>query len=151
VLVLSGSYAFDREKFSRQSFEFGEGLVGRAALEKDMIYIDDLPPGYMKIRSGLGENAPSSLLLIPVILDNKVLGVIEMASLGEIPDYQAHFMRQLADALASTLAKVKANLQNRKLFEQSRKQAEELASQEQAYIRREERLQKEIDRLKKKD
>lgn len=149
-LVLSGSYAFDREKFTQKSYEFGEGLVGRTAMEKDLIYINELPQTYMKIRSGLGEDIPSSLLLIPVILDNKVLGVIEMASLGEIPAYQAEFMRQLADALASTLAKVKANLQNRVLFEQSRKQAEELASQEQAYIRREEELQKEIDRLKKK-
>ncbi len=149
-LSLSGSYAFDREKFMHRSFEFGEGLVGRAAMEKDLIYITDLPPGYMKIRSGLGEDVPSCLLLIPVILDNKVLGVIELASLGEIPSYQAGFIQQLADALASTLAKVQANLQNRELFEQSRKQAEELASQEQAYIRREERLQKEIDRLKKK-
>jgi HAMP domain-containing protein len=149
-LVLSGSYAFDREKFTRQTYEFGEGLVGRAALEKDLIYITELPPDYMKIRSGLGEDMPSSLLLVPVILDNKVLGVIEMASLGEIPAYQAGFMQQLADALASTLTKVKANLQNRALFEQSMKQAEALASQEQEYIRREEGLQKEIDRLKKK-
>lgn len=147
-LVLSGSYAFDREKFIQQSFEFGEGLVGRAAMEKDLIYLSDLPPGYMKIRSGLGEDVPSCLLLIPVILDGNVLGVIELASLGEIPAYQAGFLQQLADALASTLAKVKANLQNRELFEQSRKQTEELASQEQAYIEREEGLLKEIERLK---
>jgi len=125
-----------------RSFEFGEGLVGRAAMEKDLIYITDLPPGYMKIRSGLGEGVPSCLLLIPVILDNKVLGVIELASLGEIPADQAGFIQQLADALASTLAKVQANLKNREFFEQSRKQAEELASQEQAYIRREVELQK---------
>lgn len=148
ILQLTGSFAFDRAKFSHLSFEFGEGLVGRAAMEKDLIYVNDLPPGYMKIRSGLGEGVPSSLLLIPVILDNKVLGVVELASLGEIPAYQREFIRQLADALASTLAKVKANLKNKELFEQTKKQAEELASQEQAYIQREERLLKEIEVLK---
>ncbi len=163
-LQLIGSYAFDREKFIHQSFEFGEGLVGRAAMEKDLIYITDLPPGYMKIRSGLGEDVPSSLLLVPVILDSNVLGVIELASLGEIPAFQAGFILQLADALATTIAKVKANQKNRELLEQSRKQAEALASQElvfrqnleklekaaHAHLIKDEKLLKEIEALKNK-
>jgi methyl-accepting chemotaxis protein len=162
-LELTGSYAFDREKYIHLSFEFGEGLVGRAALEKEVIYVTDLPPDYIKIRSGLGEDVPSSILLVPVMLDNNVLGVIELASLGEIPAHQAEFIRQLGDALATTLAKVKANLQNRELFEQTKKQAEALASQEQVFRQnletlekaqqasslREEKLKKEIERLKK--
>lgn len=161
-LQLTGSYAFDREKFVHKSFELGEGLVGRAALEKDIIYVNDLPQGYMKIRSGLGEDLPASLLLVPVILDNNVLGVIELGSLGEIPAFQAGFIQQLADAMATTIAKVKANQKNRELFEQSSLQAEELASQEmvfrkkletlekevQAHLMKEEQLQKEIEGLK---
>jgi len=162
-LVLTGSFAFDREKYVSRTFEFGEGLVGRAAMEKELIYITDLPPGYMKIRSGLGEDIPSSLLLIPVILDERVLGVMELASLGEIPAYQAGFIQQLADALATTLAKIQANLKNRELFEQTRRQAEKLASQElvfrqnleqlekaeQEHLQKEEMLKKEIELLKK--
>ncbi|MCK5137494.1 MAG: GAF domain-containing protein [Bacteroidales bacterium] len=163
VLELFGSYAFDREKYIHQSFEFGEGLVGRAAVEKEVIYVTDLPLDYIKIRSGLGEDVPSSILLVPVMLDNNVLGVIELASLGEMPAYQIEFIGQLGDALATTLAKVKANLQNRKLFEQTKKQAEELASQEKVfrqnmemlekaqdeYVLREEELLKEIETLRK--
>ena len=163
VLELTGSYAFDREKHVQRSFEFGEGLVGRTALEKEVILVTDLPPDYIKIRSGLGEDAPASLLLVPVLLDDYVLGVIEMASLGEIPEHQAEFVRQLGDALATTLAKVKANLQSRELFEQTKKQAEALASQEKVFRQnlerlekaqreaavREEQLKKEIERMKK--
>ena len=162
-LELAGSYAFDREKYIHQSFEFGEGLVGRAALEKEVIYVTDLPPEYIKIRSGLGEDVPSSILLVPVLLDNNVLGVIELASLGEMPAHQVAFIQQLGDALATTLAKVKANLKNRELFEQTKKQAEALSSQEkvfrqnleklekaqQASSLREKKLQKEIERLRK--
>lgn len=122
-LTISGSYAFDREKLIDRSFKFGEGLVGRAAVEKDLIFVSDLPRDYMKIRSGLGEDTPSSILLVPVVLDQQVLGVMELASLGVMPAYQIDFIRQLADALATTLAKVKANLQNRKLFEQTKNQA----------------------------
>ena len=163
ILEMFGSYAFDREKYIQQSFELGEGLVGRAALEKEPVYVTDLPPDYIRIRSGLGEEAPSSIFLVPVLLDNQVLGVIELASLGEIPSYQRAFIRQLGDALATTLAKVKANLKTRILFEQTRKQAEKLASQEKVfkqqleqmektmneYTGREEKLLKEIESLRK--
>ncbi len=141
-MELSGSYAFDREKYVYRSFQFGEGLVGRSALEKEVIYITDLPADYVKIRSGLGEDVPSSVLLIPIMLDNNVLGVIEMASLGEIPGHQIEFIRQLGNALATTLAKVKANLQTRKLFEQTKKQAEELSSQEKVFKQKMEQLEK---------
>jgi len=142
LLELYGSYAFDREKYVHRSFYFGEGLVGRAAVEKELIYVTDLPPDYIKIRSGLGEDVPSSILLTPVMLDNNVLGVIELASLGEIPHHQIEFIRQLGDALATTLAKVKANLQAKKLFEQTKKQAEELASQEKVFKQNMEQLEK---------
>ena len=162
-LEVSGSYAYDREKQIDRSFRFGEGLVGRAAVEKELIYVSDLPPDYMKIRSGLGEDAPSSILFVPVILDQQVLGVMELASLGEMPGHQIDFIRQLADALATTLAKVKANLQNRRLFEQTKKQAEALASQEKVFkenmvqlekalessLAKEAELQKEIEKLRK--
>jgi len=162
-LTISGSYAFDREKLIDRAFKFGEGLVGRAAVEKDLIFLSDLPQDYMKIRSGLGEDTPSSILLVPVVLDQQVLGVMELASLGEMPAYQIDFIRLLADALATTLAKVKANLQNRKLFEQTKKQAEAFASQEKVFKEkmvqlekalesssaRETALSKEIEKLRK--
>jgi len=162
-LEVCGSYAFDREKFIHPSFRFGEGLAGRAAVEREPIYITDLPPDYMKIRSGLGEDVPSSILLVPVMLDNNVLGVIELASLGEIPSHQVDFVCQLAEALATTLAKVQANLRTKILFEQTKKQAEELASQENVFKQnmqelekaqrksasREATLQKEIESLRK--
>lgn len=162
-LEVCGSFAFDREKFIHRSFRFGEGLPGRAALEREAIYITDLPPDFMKIRSGLGENVPSSVLLVPVMLDNNVLGVIELASLGEIPSHQVDFVSKLAEALATTLAKVQANLRTKILFEQTKKQAEELSSQENVFRQnmqalekakeksaaREAALQKEIESLRK--
>jgi HAMP domain-containing protein len=142
ILEDCGSYAFDREKFIHRTFRFGEGLAGRAAVEKEPIYVTDLPPDYMKIRSGLGEDVPSSILLVPVMLDNNVLGVIELASLGEIPSHQADFVCLLAEALATTLAKVQANLRTKILFEQTKKQAEELASQENVFRRNMQELEK---------
>ena len=110
VLEFTGSYAFDREKHLGGSIRFGEGLVGRAAVEKSPVFISDLPPDYMRIGSGLGGALPSSLLLVPVILDERVLGVMELASLADLPSYQVEFCRQLGDALAVTLSKIDANI-----------------------------------------
>jgi len=80
-----------------------------------------------------------------------VLGVIELASLGEIPIYQIDFIRQLADALATTLAKVKANMQNRRLFEQTKNQAETFASRESVYRKNVEQLEKACERALQKE
>jgi hypothetical protein len=151
VLEMSGTFAFDREKEISRSFRFGEGLVGRAAVEKELIYLSDLPEDYMKIRSGLGEDVPSSILLVPVLLDQQVMGVMELASLGEMPSHQIEFIRQLADALATTLAKVKANLRTRKLFEQTKKQAEALASQEKVYRENMVQLEKDYEAARAKE
>lgn len=142
IFVASGSYAFDREKFIDRTFMPGEGLIGRAALEREIVQVNDLPADYISIRSGLGESAPASLLLVPVLLDNQVLAVMELASLGKIPGHQVDFIRQLADAAATTLSKIKANLQTRKLFEQSREQAEALAAQEKESRQNMERLER---------
>jgi len=138
LLELRGCYAFDRHKHSDTTFEFGEGLVGRAAMEKDLIYLTDLPAGTIKIRSGLGEDVPTSLLLVPLLVDNQVTGVIELASLDVFPDYQIEFLRQLAEALATTLAKVKANLRTRVHTEAYRE-----------FHKREQELLDEIQRLRK--
>ena len=77
--------------------------------------------------------------------------MIELASLGEIPIHQIDFIRQLADALATTLAKVKANMQNRRLFEQTKNQAEALASQETVYRKNVEQLEKACERALQKE
>ena len=151
LLEISGSYAFDREKKLHGSFRFGEGLVGRAATELEPIYITDLPADYLKIRSGLGEETPASILLVPVVLDRQVMGVIELASLGTIPGYQIEFIRLLASALATTLAKVKANLQNTRLFEQTKKQAEKLISQEEVFKEKLAQLEKAQEQARNKE
>ncbi len=150
VLEMYGSYAYDRQKHTSSSFAFGEGLVGRAAEEKEPVYITDLPPGYIRIRSGLGEDAPSSLLLVPLLVDQQVVGVIELASLGEIPSHQREFIAQLGEALATTIARVRATRQMRLLFEQTTRQAEKFSHREQMFRQQVEQLEKELEALRKK-
>jgi putative methionine-R-sulfoxide reductase with GAF domain len=105
MLQLTGAYAFDREKQAHKTFGPGEGLAGRCAIEKQTILITDVPPDYIRIRSGLGENRPSAILLVPIIYDEDVLGVIELATFSEIEPYKVSFLESLARSSAPVLSK----------------------------------------------
>ncbi|MFZ5940407.1 MAG: GAF domain-containing protein [Bacteroidota bacterium] len=130
VLRMTGCYAFDREKHLHREFLFGEGLVGRAAVEKELIYLTELPGSYLRIRSGLGEDQPVSLLLVPLLQSGDVLGVIELASFSEIPGYKQKFALSLGESTGSVISKVYINLQTNRLLLQSRQQTEEMAQRE---------------------
>lgn len=163
VLELTGSYAFDRKKELEKRFKFGEGLVGRCAIEKDSIIITDIPEDYIRIRSGLGEDKPATLILVPVLLDEQVLGVIELASFNEVPDYKINFIKSLSTSIAASVTKVKVNISTAKLLQQSRYQSEELVSREEEmhlgieklkttqeqFAKREAQLLAEVEKLKK--
>jgi hypothetical protein len=109
VLRLTGAYAFDRHKHVARSFRFGEGLVGRCAIEKETIEITDVPPDYIQIRSGMGEDLPAMLLLVPVLMDQQALGVIEIASFQMIPAHKIEFLRSLSNTVASVLIRRNAS------------------------------------------
>ncbi|HET8860173.1 GAF domain-containing protein [Marivirga sp.] len=80
IISLFASYAFVLPESQTISYEFGEGLAGQVAKEKKLINISDIPKGYIKILSGLGESDPAHLLLCPIMKDEKILGVAEIAS-----------------------------------------------------------------------
>lgn len=83
MVKLTASYAMNIPGSKEVIFEFGEGLVGQVARDQKMLYLDKIPEGYIKIVSGLGQAAPKYLLIMPVVDNNKLQGVIEIA--GFVP------------------------------------------------------------------
>jgi putative methionine-R-sulfoxide reductase with GAF domain len=80
IITLFAAYAFVLPESQTVSYEFGEGLAGQVAKERRMINISDIPKGYIKILSGLGESNPAHLIICPIMKDEKLLGVAEIAS-----------------------------------------------------------------------
>ncbi|PKP12023.1 MAG: hypothetical protein CVU09_00550 [Bacteroidetes bacterium HGW-Bacteroidetes-4] len=141
ALELKSAIAYGRDKYLRKRVNVGEELVGRCAFEKKTIYMTDIPEDYIQITSGMGTANPTALLLVPLILNDEIFGVIELASFHEIEKYRIEFVEKLGESIASTIATVRVNEKTNKLLEQSKGQAEELAAQEEEMRQNLEELQ----------
>lgn len=160
-LDLMSAYAYNREKFIKKRIQLGEGLVGGAAVEKYTIHMTELPEEYIEIESGLGGANPNSLLIIPLKLEDAVLGVIEIASFNKFKKHEIELVERIGESIASTLSTAKINTRTAELLEQSRIQTQEMQEQDEEMrqnmeemvaaqedsLRREEELKKEVEEL----
>jgi hypothetical protein len=103
ILDLMACYAFERKKFLTKQVEPGEGLVGQCFLEGERIYLKEVPPDYVAITSGLGGAKPKSLLLVPMKLNDKIYGVIELATFTSYQDFEIEVVEKLAECIESTI------------------------------------------------
>ncbi len=140
-LELTAAYAYGHEKKKQKHIYLGEGLVGTVAVEKETIYMTDIPESYITISSGLGGSSPRSLLIVPMTVEDEVIGVVELASFNLLKTYEIEFVENLSKNIASSLSITRINQRTAFLFEQSQRQAELMKVQEEEMRQNFEELQ----------
>src|SRR5688500_6899005 len=140
TLRLIASYGYKKRKNLSNEFQLGEGLVGQAAVEKMPIVVKNAPDDYVKITSGLGEGEPVNIIDLPVLFEDQVLGVIELASFEPYSEIHLTFLEQLMETIGVVLNTLIANLRTEELLQQSQSLTQELQSQSEELQSRQEEL-----------
>ncbi len=149
-LRMTASYAFTQRKSLKTTFDFGESLVGQAALEKEAIVLSSIPRDYISVSSGLGERKPKNILVQPFIIDGEVKGVIEIGSFKPFNDNQLELVRSVGENIAITTNSSLDREKMRDLLEESQRQSEELLKQQEKLKIQSKELQMANDDLESK-
>ncbi|MFG2754746.1 HAMP domain-containing protein [Streptomyces xanthophaeus] len=139
-LRMRGSYAYAGGQMPI-SFRPGEGLIGTVAEEKRTILVENTPPGYLKISSGLGEAPPAHVIVLPVLFEGKVLGVIELASFQPFTQIQKDFLSQIAEMIGTSVNTISVNSKTEMLLKQSQEMTEQLRERSDELENRQKALQ----------
>jgi len=140
-LVLMGCYAYERRKYLQKRIEIGEGLVGQAYLEKDAIFLTDIPNNYVNITSGLGKANPRCILLVPIQSNEEVVGVIELISFRPFQEFEIAFLNKIAESIAATIIAAQNHRKTAFLLEQAEIMTQQMHSQEEEMRQNMEELQ----------
>ena len=125
-LRLIAGYGLRADKAAPIQYRLGQSLIGQAARSKRSIVAADLPEGYVKISSGLGEAPPANLAVLPILFEDQVLGVIELASFTPFTPVQTDFLEQLTETLGVNFNTIIANARTDALLEESQRLTSEL-------------------------
>lgn len=130
-LTMRACYAYDRLKYIDRKIPAGNGLIGQAYLEREQIYLKEIPADYESITTGMGQGKAKSLILMPLLENNTIEGVLEIASLHDLQPHQIEFLEKIAENIAATIATVKNNEKNQLLLQQAQQTAEQMGAQEE--------------------
>lgn len=124
-------FAWGRKRSREVRIARGIGLVGACAMERELLFITDVPASYPSIPAAVGEAKPKCLVLIPLLHEGSTIGVIEIASFRVFEPYQLEFLKLLSVSVASSIFSVQIGAQTRALLQQSQEQAEKLKAKEE--------------------
>jgi GAF domain-containing protein len=140
-IELTAFYAYDVLKQRKREFEVGEGLIGEAFQEKRLVYLKEIPENYLLVTSGLGQAEPKYLLIVPLMTNEQIAGLVEIASFREFEPHHIEFMQKVSENFASEVLALQNNLKNKRLLQEAQRNAEQLRTQEEEMRQNMEELQ----------
>jgi CheY-like chemotaxis protein/HAMP domain-containing protein len=146
-LHLVAGYAYQPRKTLSNPIEFGQGLAGQAAQEKQSIILANVPDDYVAVSSGLGEARPRNIAVVPVLFEGKVKGVVELGSFYPFADDNLVFLDLVAENIAIAIHSAQSRLQVQELLEETQAQAEELQARQEELRRTNEELEEQAKAL----
>ncbi|MFI6601725.1 HAMP domain-containing protein [Nonomuraea sp. NPDC050536] len=141
-LLLIGGYGVRPDRGPRQRFAIGEGIVGQAAAEGRHIILDDVPPRYITIDSGLSQSTPAQIVVLPILFESRVLGVLELASFTPFGEVHLDFLTQLVENIGVTMNTIIANSRTEDLLTESQRLTRELQERSDELQRQQEELRR---------
>jgi len=137
ALRIAAGYGVAPGDTPHQLFRWGEGLVGQCARDGRRIVLTNVPPGYVSVRSGLGEAPPATIVVLPVLFEGRVKAVIELASMQPFSSIHLDFLDQLTDGVGVVLNTIEANMRTEELLKQSQilfAEAQEASKSKSAFL-----------------
>ncbi|MFI1487556.1 HAMP domain-containing protein [Streptomyces sp. NPDC020747] len=149
-LRLVGSYGWPDDDGRPVRIPFGRSLVGQAARSRRTISVDELPPGYVTISSGLGRTVPNALVVLPITVEDQVLGVIELASVTRFTQIHQDFLDQLMETIGVNVNTIVANARTDELLDESQRLTTELQARSEELQVQQDELQRSNEELEEK-
>ncbi|MCC5919100.1 MAG: GAF domain-containing protein [Cyclobacteriaceae bacterium] len=131
LLKLQAAYGWGRKKLYSTTIDIGEGIVGQVYLEKKSQVLKNLPEGYLKINTGLGELIPTEVIVVPALTEGQVPAVLELGSRQSFEKHQIDFLESAGENIAAAIIDAKKASEQQRLLETSKQMQEQLRAQEE--------------------
>ncbi len=146
-LNLLSAYADDGANGHPRTLNLGEGLIGQCAVDKRRMLITEMPESAVPISSAMFKVKPRNNIVLPVLFENQVKAVIELASIQEFTALQTMFLEQLTTSIGIVLNSIEATMQTEGLLKQSQQLAGELQAQQRELQQTNEQLEQKAQQL----
>ncbi|HKT16124.1 MAG TPA: response regulator, partial [Allosphingosinicella sp.] len=149
-LDLVASYGAESHDQLKRQFDLREGLIGQAAADKRPIVLENIPPDFIRIGSGLGHSQPANVAILPALFEDEVKAVIELASFSEFNETHQTFLDQLMESVGIVLNTIAATMRTEGLLKQSQLLTQELQARQTELTTKQEELHATNEELQEK-
>ncbi|CAD5340510.1 Sensor histidine kinase RcsC [Flavobacterium bizetiae] len=126
-LFVTGGYSYIPGK-NRERIRKGEGLIGQSIVSGKILELKTLSPDDIQINYALGQIKPTHIVAVP-LLDNKIEGAIELASIYGFSDLHLEFLKSISNNIGIAIKSTQNRKRVMELLEETKSQSEELQVQ----------------------